>query len=760
MKKKLMFQLLGKQTNSNMKKIVSIIFALASVLILNGQSPSFKTYMNPVIPGDHPDCTVTKVGNDFYTTGSSFNPTPVIYHSTDLVHWEAIAQPVSASWTGYGDTPGGGCWGGHIVYYNGKYWDFFARANTMYYVKASDPKGPWSTPVKVINPSQLPYGLGYDNSIFIDDDKKWYMIVKNGQPNNGIVELGTTGQPTGVVYNLTWLNPGPSYPYSWAEGPVMWKYKGYYYYSFAYNVGGGQALMRSKTLTADQTAWEMPGDFFNQNDPRKASSLFTDPNHASPSVVIGDSTSWVINPLYAKGEWKGQGRQGLLNQVRYNANGKPLADYPINQSFAAPDLPGSGIPWMVPKSDFFTSSKLNPEWSFLGYTLSSQVSLTQRPGWLKLTPKSSTKANTVIKNDGEHNYSLVTRLDFNAKAATDEAGLRIIRGDETMFVKLYSSINADGKKVINFSFDTIKYEANNTVGDTLWLKIIRVNHKISGHFSSNGTDWTQVGQAVDVSVIDSYSDLYSWAGTRQGLYVQGANNAWFDLYIYRDAYTPILAECPANQFGTGKIKLSDGSGLSVLNNIHNNDWALYAGVEFGNSDYQMAPDSVEFTASSITTGSTIQVWLDSIDSGIKVAECAIGNTKSLSVYKTFKAPVTSVSGNHDVYLKFVGSGTNNLFQLKWFNFCKKSGSINTSLRIEKQDKVSIYPNPAKDRLSIYSGFQFNRVEIFGMDGRMVFEDKNEASQSSTLKLNLDAGMYILKVSSEKYAASSKFLIEL
>jgi hypothetical protein len=44
-----------------------------------GQSMSFTTHMNPVIPGDHPDCTVTRVGKDFYTTGSSFNPTPVFY---------------------------------------------------------------------------------------------------------------------------------------------------------------------------------------------------------------------------------------------------------------------------------------------------------------------------------------------------------------------------------------------------------------------------------------------------------------------------------------------------------------------------------------------------------------------------------------------------------------------------------------------------------------------------------------------------------
>jgi len=49
----------------------------------------------------------------------------------------------------------------------------------------------------------------------------------------------------------------------------MWKYKGSYYYSFARDVAGGQKVMRSKTLTGDQSSWEMLGDFFNENDPLK-----------------------------------------------------------------------------------------------------------------------------------------------------------------------------------------------------------------------------------------------------------------------------------------------------------------------------------------------------------------------------------------------------------------------------------------------------------------------------------------------------------
>ena len=249
-----------------MRRYLTILFWFM-IVNLYAQSASFKTYINPVIPGDHPDCTVTKIGNDFYSTGSSFNVTPTIYHSTDLVHWEAIAMPVSASWSKFDDKPGGGCWGAQIVLYNGEYWDFFSRANTMYFVKATKPSGPWSEPVMVKDPSIINYGLGYDNSVFIDDNNKWYLVVKNGKPNNGIVELGNDGQPTGVVYNLNWLNPDPSFPYSWAEGPVMWKNNGYYYYSFARDLAGGQKVMRSKTLTAQQSSWEMLGDFFNENDP-------------------------------------------------------------------------------------------------------------------------------------------------------------------------------------------------------------------------------------------------------------------------------------------------------------------------------------------------------------------------------------------------------------------------------------------------------------------------------------------------------------
>ena len=661
-----------------MKKINVIIFiSLVSLFhSLTGfsQSASFKTFMNPVIPGDHSDCTLTKVGDHFYTTGSSFNPTPVIYHSTDLIHWEAIAQPVSAAWPLYGDGSGGGCWGGQIVYYNNKYWDFFSRANTMYYVTADKPESKWSVPVRVNNPSQLSYGLGYDNSVFIDDNGKWYLIVKNGQSNNGIVELDKVGQPTGVVYDLNWLNPKDNdghTSYSWAEGPVMWKHNGFYYYSFARDVSGGQKVMRSKTLTADKSAWTTPVNLFDENDPNKSNAIFFGPNHASAVVDLKDGTSWLLHPVWARAndnEWYGQGRQGLVNQVKYDIDGNVLADYPANIVHKSPQLSSSGISWMVPKSDFFTEGKLHPEWSFLGFTPTSLVSLSARPGWLRLIPKSITKANTVIKTDSEHNYSLITRVDFKPDSVSDEAGLRLMNGMESLCAKIYCTLNSNGKKVTCFSYDKIHYELiNESPEKAAWLKLERNNHELSGFYSMDGVKWVAIGDKINVTDLDRFTQNYNgWCGNRQGLYVQGHKYADFDFYIYRDAYTPILAECPANQLRTQRNVLSDGT--TILDNIHNNNWALYAGVEFGSVDYKKKSDMISISASSVTKGGAVEVWLDSLDTGKKIATCTIKNTGSLSNIRTFTAKTTTTTGRHDVYLKFVGEDSEKLFGLKDFVF--------------------------------------------------------------------------------------------
>ncbi len=733
------------------------------------QSPSFQSFVNPIIPGDHPDPTLTKIGNYFYTSGSSFNPTPKIYRSTNLVHWEVIAQPVSPDWFVYGNSPGGGIWGGHMVLYNNTYWHYFGRGGgAMYFVTADDPAGEWSYPTQVQVPAGVP-GLGVDNSIFIDEDTgKWYLLTKAGRGNNHIVELGLNGQPNGNVLGLTWLNPeSEGHPYGWAEGPVMWKYNGTYYYSFAEHLVGLQYVMRSDTLSADPAAWTiMNGGMF-----QGIRGNFQTPNHISPAVLLDDGTSWAVGHSYHTGNWYAQGRQGLLHRITYDAQGWPRIQYPSNNAELAPDLPSGSIPWMVPKSDMFDGGVLDPEWSFLGSTPLATFSLTEQPGWLYLEPRSGRFGNnTVIKNDGEHQYSLITRLHFNPEIASDEAGLWIFNGPETHQVKVFSTMNDQGDNVLAFSFEDGYYETENTIGSTVWLKLVRNAHMMSGYYSADGYDWIQIGGTINATVLGTeVVQFNNFTGNQQGLYVRG-KPALFHLYIYRDAYSAIGAQYPANRFGVQRFS-------DYLGNIESDDWALYAGVEFGSDEegaaYRRKPIGLNVAASSATSGGIVEVWLDSIDTGQKIAEVTIENTGTWTTYETFTDTVAAVSGRHDVYLRFKGTEGEQLFRIRSFSFISEQFPtsvdgedpfVNNPLFFSLEQN---YPNPFNATTII--SFSLPResevsMKIYDIIGREVAApiDKHTLNAGSHQipfdASNLASGVYIYRLHAGEYIESKRLIL--
>jgi hypothetical protein len=366
---------------------------------------------------------------------------------------------------------------------------------------------------------------------------------------------------------------------------------------------------------------------------------------------------------------------------------------------------------------------------------------------------------------------LITKIEFAAQKTNDEAGLLILRGDEKSFVKLYSSVNGSGQKTIYFCFDNNKYEVLNTVGNIVWLKVTRTNHIVKGYFSNDGNDWIQVGQSFDISSIDLYSDYVTFTGTRQGLYVQNTL-AYFDFYIYRDAFSPILAECPANQYGT--TVSSKQNGISSLDNIGDSDWALYASVEFGNdNEYVKSADSVAIIASCASAGGVVEVWLDSLDSNSKIAECNISNTGSWVTYKTFTSNLLMpVLGRHDVYLRFKGTGTGKLFMLQWLTFIDKDNpttSVNDQRTGQLQEKFLLnqnYPNPFNPTTIIsftLPAKSFVTLKVFDSLGREVSTlVSNELSPGTYSKQwnaqGLSSGTYFARLQTKTFVETKKLVL--
>lgn len=610
-----------------------------------------KTYVNPVLPGDHPDPTLLKVGDDFYHCGSSFHFTPYlpVYHSKDLVHWEVISRIVNPSLADMvSDKPSAGIWQGAITYFYGSYWIYFS-ANGQWFCKADSPAGPWSAPVPVTtNPTTGP--LGYDNSIFVDDDGKPYMLIKNGQKVNRIQAIGRDGQLTDTVINLDWINA--KLQYSWAEGPVMCKRNGYYFYFPAGDVSGGQYVLRASALTADSTKWERLGNFFKPvSDPRTG---FRNPNHISAPVQLADGTWWTIGQCYERlgnDDWSGMGRQTSLYPVIWEGD-RPWGMAPVSTPVEKPDLPQSGILWRSVHADYFDNDSLNVWWHFLNRKAAKQYNLSARKGWLRLMPDSS--RSHMLQKETDHYYTVVTRVEVDAQDTATKAGIYLTNGNQTAFIRLYSGYD-NGKRII-FRFDTAHRSISNQFGHSVWLKLERKEHSITAWYSGDGNTWMKVGAPVSSLTLDKTQPGYnSWVGTSVGLFAEG-RSADFDLFVCKDGFSSLSAAGYSNYYGVQTVK--QGEEKVVTGNDAKGGWFMLSGVELGKD--KRSAGQVRVMAAATTAGK-LEIWLDDITTGKLIATIPVTATGAENNWKLFNMKIGKVTGRHDVFVKIPAGNPGSLY---------------------------------------------------------------------------------------------------
>ena len=602
---------------------------------------SVRTYLNPVLPGDHPDPTLLKVGDDFYHCGSSFHFTPYlpIYHSKDLVHWEVIGRVVAPGVADsfVTDQPSAGIWQGAITYFYGSYWIYFS-ANGQWFSKASSPAGPWSAPVHVAT-NAATGNLGYDNSIFVDEDGKPYMLIKNGQKVNRIQALGPDGQLTDKVINLDWINA--HLQYSWAEGPVMCKRNGYYYYFPAGDVTGGQYVLRSRRLTGDSTYWERLGDFFEPVTDTKEG--FRRPNHISAPVQLADGTWWTLGQSYENYEhddWSGTGRQTSLYPVIWKGD-RPWGLAPTTQPIVNPDLPQGGILWTSAEGDDFDKDVLGLQWHFLSRKAARAYSLTARKGWLRLMPEGG--RTHFVQKETDHYYSAVTKVDLDAANNAAKAGIYLTNGNQQVVARLYTGYDQDRR--IIFRLDTAVRSAANSAGKIVWLKLERRWHELTGYYSRDGKRWISLGAPISAVDLDrTQPDYNSWVGTSVGLFAEGGP-ADFDLFRCKDAFSPMVAPSYANGYGV-KAMTREGE-KTVTNTSPHGGWFMLSGVETGDETAR----GIEMSVAATKAGN-IQIWLDDLQNGTLAATVPVKATGGEDQWKTFAAKVANFKGHHDVFIKY------------------------------------------------------------------------------------------------------------
>ena len=202
----------------------------------------------------------------------------------------------------------------------------------------------------------------------------------------------------------------------------------------------------------------------------------------------------------------------------------------------------------------------------------------------------------------------------------------------------------------------------NSFGNTIWLKLERKEHELTGYYSADGKKWMQVGSSISSVKLDKEQPNWnSWVGTSIGLFAEG-KPADFDFFICKDGFSSLPAAGYSNYFGIQTVK--EKSEKVVTTTSANGGWFMLSGVELGEGKNAAAKIEVEASAK---TGDKLEIWLDDLTTGKLVATIPVDATEGN--WKTFSKAIKNVSGHHDVFVKFVKGGDHNLL-IKSIRFSK------------------------------------------------------------------------------------------
>jgi xylan 1,4-beta-xylosidase len=314
------------------------LILVAGVLPYMACSGAEPLYQNPVLPGDHPDPSVIRLGNEFWATATSseWGPQFPILHSADLVNWEETGPvfPHRPEWAV------ANFWAPEISQFDGKYFVYYVGRKrggplAVAVATADKPGGPYtdhgplvSQPAGSIDPVPVAGENGKRYLIWKEDgNSRRLPTVLWVQPLSGD-GLKLVGEPQEILRNDA--------PWEGAviEGPFVVRRAEYFYLFYS---GGGccgrgcsyaLGVARAKSLSGP---WEK-----NPGNPIMAGNeQWKCPGHGS-ITDDGKGRFWLLYHSYSAKDFVYTGREGLLDEVKFSDGGWPQIDNGKGPSVVAP----------------------------------------------------------------------------------------------------------------------------------------------------------------------------------------------------------------------------------------------------------------------------------------------------------------------------------------------------------------------------------------------------------------------------------------
>ncbi len=463
------------------------------------------TFRNPVLKADYSDPDVIRHGGDFYLVASDFHFVGMqVLHSNDLVNWRIVGQvfdrldmdPRYDEMKGYGQ----GTWAPTLRYHDGQFYVFVCTPSEgLFMWHAKDPSGPWS---KTVTVKAVP---GWEDPCpFWDEDGQAYLVhsYKGAGP---LILHKMSADGTRLLDEGREIYRGPV-----AEGPKLFKRKGYYYISLPEGgvEKGWQTVLRSRDLYGPYERREVlpPGS-----------------PHQGGLVDLASGETWFLS-FESTGYL---GRIGYLNPVTWTDD-----DWPVfgdnGQPGAAWKKPNVGRSYSIVRpqtSDEFSSRTLSPNWQWNHNPVAQAWSLARRPGYLRLEalPASGldTARNTLTEKLWDSAGLIDVKMDTGLMKDGQAAGFAFMSGSDFGWVGV---VQEKGVRRVRW----FGGEGPTVQGKEVWLRGINSGDTGRVLYSLDGKSFVDPGDVFHLR-------FRFWKGARVAIFSYGPNGgaADFDYVRYR-----------------------------------------------------------------------------------------------------------------------------------------------------------------------------------------------------------------------------------
>jgi xylan 1,4-beta-xylosidase len=524
--------------------------------------------VNPVYAGFYPDPSICRVGEDYYIANSTFEwfPGVPVHHSKDLVHWRLIGHILTrrSQLDLRGVPDSGGVWAPSLSYADGQFWLTYANMHNtalgrpfkdirIYLMTSKDILGPWSEPIELNS-------IGFDPSLFHDDDgRKWLVNMiwdfrKGRSRFGGVVVQEYDHEERKLIGSMTNVLAKPIL----TEGPNIYKRDSWYYLMMA--EGGtswnhGISMARSRKITGPYEQDPQQSVLTSRDD---GSLTLQKAGHGE--IVQTPAGEWYLAHLASRPITPDRrcvlGRETCLQKVEWREDWLRLAKGGCHPMDRWPMPAGMREhPWPAePVRDDFDAKgvatggmgELDITWSTLRAPAEeSWISLTQRPGWLRLRGRESLHSpiepSVVAKRQTVFRCVAETRMQFEPTHYTQMAGLVYFYNRRMHYYLRVTHDEKLGKVIGVVLTDNDVYDELGDIAIAGWKDIyLRAEidqERLQFSASPDGRTWQNVGSVLDASkVSDDYG--VGFTGAMIGLSAQdlGGTKAFadFDHFELRD----------------------------------------------------------------------------------------------------------------------------------------------------------------------------------------------------------------------------------